>query len=370
MTDLFDQPSRRQARAKNKSRRRVRTLIAVAVSAVVVVAAALWAYPAVRDLFDGTPDDYEGPGTGEIIVEIPQGSAGTTIGELLEEKNVVASKEAFVAAYNAQPEASSIQAGAYRLQLEMKASAVVAALLDPAHRAELTITVPEGYIAAQVYERVSTTLEIPLEDVQEAAEDASAIGLPGEADGNIEGWLAPATYPFPPSVTPTQVLSAMVSKTVSNLNEAGVPADQWHEVLVKASIVEREGLPQYFGQVARVIENRLSNEDSGTNGRLQMDATVNYGLGNIGGVPTQDDLREDTPYNTYLHAGLPPTPIGSPSIEAIKAVLNPEEGDWLYFTTVNLETGETKFASTLEEHLVNVEELRQWRDANPVEEED
>lgn len=117
-----------------------------------------------------------------------------------------------------------------------------------------------------------------------------------------------------------------------------------------------------------MIDNRITMEDSGINGRLQMDATVNYGQGNTGGMPTEAELQEDTPYNTYLHPGLPPTAIGAPSIDAIRAVLNPPEGDWIYFVTVDLHTGETLFAATLEEHNANVQLLREWQAAQDEEE--
>jgi UPF0755 protein len=161
------------------------------------------------------------------------------------------------------------------------------------------------------------------------------------------------------------MLSTMVAQTVSRLDALEVPADQRQAVLTKASIVEREvNLPEYYGQVARVIENRLTDDDD-VNGRLQMDSTVLYGVGKVGGVPTQADLDDDNPYNTYLHPGLPPTPIGAPGEAALDAVINAPEGDWLYFATVNLDTGETKFAATLDEHNANVAELRAWLAENP-----
>lgn len=368
MTDIFEQPTRRAGRHRKQRRKRtVRTLVAVVVGLALVAAAAVWAYPTVKDMFASSPEDYSGPGSGEVLVEIPSGASGTDIGDILLDAGVVASTEAFTAAFNDNPDSASIQAGTYRLMEEMKASDAVSALLDSANRAEVTITVPEGFYASQIYERIATTFDIPQEDVEAAAADTEAIGLPEEAGGQIEGWLAPATYPFAPSATATEILAAMVAQTVSNLEEAGVASDQWQTVLTKASIVEREGLPEYYAQIARVIDNRLADTSGATNGYLQMDATVNYGLGKSGGVPTEAELAEDTPYNTYLHAGLPPTPIGSPSLEAIEAVLNPAEGDWIYFTTVNLDTGETKFASTLAEHQQNVEELKQWRQDHPDE---
>ncbi len=372
MTELFDQDGEsrhemRRARDHRRQRqaRRRRGILALVLGLAIVGAALALAWPQIAGIqSEPPPEDFAGPGSGEVVVEIPSGSTGGDIGRILEEAGVVRTAAAFSAAFNQNPNASSIQAGAYVLMLEMKASDAVAALLDPANRAEVTITVPEGFTAQQVYERIASVRDVPLEEVIAAASDPAAIGLPDEAGGQPEGWFAPATYPFAPSATPTDILRTMVAQTVKNLQAAGVPQDRWQEVLIKASIVEREATPTYFGQVARVIENRLTNTSADVGGRLQMDSTVLYGLGQTGGVPTQAQLDTDHPWNTYIHPGLPPTPIGSPGRAAIDAVLNPPEGDWLYFVTVNLDTGETKFASTLEEHLRNVQEFRAWRAAN------
>ncbi|MDN5557889.1 MAG: endolytic transglycosylase MltG [Ruaniaceae bacterium] len=371
MTDLFDQPTRRSSREKKKKRSRsLRTGVIILVCAVLAVAAGMWAVPAVRDLIDTSADDFPGPGSGEVTFEIPAGSTGSDIAVILFENGVVASTEAGVDALTDNPSSPRIQAGTYQLMAEMRAVDAVSALLLPENRIEISITVPEGFVYWQVFERIEATFGFPTEEIEAAAADTAAIGLPAEAGGQIEGWLAPATYPFPPSATATDVLSAMVAKTVSNLNAAEVPAEQWQATLIAASIVEKEGLPQYFSQIARVIDNRLTLENTGTNGLLQMDSTVNYGLGITGGVPTPEQIQTDTPFNTYIHAGLPPTPIGAPRAEAIQAVLNPAEGDWLYFTTVNLDTGETKFAVTYEEQLVLVDELRAWSEANNSGQED
>lgn len=373
MTELFESPapSRRDARRAQESTRirkakRRRGVLAIVFGIAIIGAALALAWPQISGIFtsEPAPEDYPGPGTGEVVVEIPSGATGADIGRLLEDAGVVRTAEAFSAAFTSNPNSGNIQAGAFVLMLEMKASDAVAALLDPANRAEITITVPEGFIATQVYERIARVMGFAVEDVQAAAADTAAIGLPAEAGGSPEGWFAPATYPFAPSATATDILATMVAQTVTNLQAAGVPQERWQEVLIKASIVEREATPEYYGQVARVIENRLTNTAADVGGRLQMDSTVLYGVGQIGGVPTQAQLDTDTPYNTYLNPGLPPTPIGSPGRAAIEAVRNPPEGDWLYFVTVNLDTGETKFASTLEEHLRYVQEFREWRDAN------
>ncbi|WP_418607517.1 endolytic transglycosylase MltG [Georgenia sp. SUBG003] len=364
-----DRREQRRAAEARRRRRRRRSVVVLAVAVAMVVALTVWAFPRVRDMVVDRPSaaatDFPGPGQGEVEIQVPSGASGAEIGLILEEGGVVASQRAFTEAFSENVNAARIQPGTYTLLQEMAAADAVAALLDPANKAEVTITVPEGFHADQVYERIANVAELPLEEVEAAAADPAAIGLPEEAGGKPEGWLAAATYSFQPSDDAETILAAMVDQTVSRLDERGVPADQRQEVLTKASIVEREvNLPEYYGHVARVIENRLV-DDGDVNHRLQMDSTVLYGVGKVGGVPTREDLESDTPYNTYKNPGLPPTAIGAPGTAAIDAVLNPPAGDWLYFATVNLDTGETKFAATLEEHNANVAALRKWLADNP-----
>jgi UPF0755 protein len=148
---------------------------------------------------------------------------------------------------------------------------------------------------------------------------------------------------------------------VAVLTQKGVPQDQWATVLNKASLVEREArLPEDRPKVARAIENRLAKELT-----LDVDSAVAYGLNKPGtGLTTADMQDASNLYNTYKHLGLPPTPIASPGAASIDAVLAPAEGDWLFWVAVNLDTGETLFATTYDDHLANVELLREWQAEN------
>jgi UPF0755 protein len=387
VSDLFDQqlttppPPRsesqrraeRRERARRQQQRRRRTLVAVLVSLVLVVALGVGAFlvlrPLIADREAPEATDYPGPGFGSVEVVIDPGASGADIGATLTDAGVVASQRAFVNAFTANVNAPAIQPGTYVLMQEMAAADAVAALLDPANKSELTITVPEGWRASQIYERVAAIAQIPVEEVQAAAADPAAIGLPAEAGGNPEGWYAAATYRFEPSADAVTILATMVAQTVSTLDRLGVPAEEREAVLTKASIVEHEVfLPEDYGRVARVIENRLADTTQ-VNGRLQMDSTVLYGVGKSGGIPTRADLDDDNPYNTYLHPGLPPTPIGAPGAAAVEAVISPPEGDWLYFVTVNLETGETRFTGDYAEHQENRRALAEWLEQNPLESE-
>jgi UPF0755 protein len=160
----------------------------------------------------------------------------------------------------------------------------------------------------------------------------------------------------------------MIDHTEAIFDRNSVPAERRQEALIKASIVEKEvNQPDDYGRVARVIENRLQPNNA-TNGTLGMDSTLAYGLGKSGLDLTRSELASDHPYNTRVHPGLPPGPIGSPGRAAIEAVLNPPEGDWLYFVTVNPDTGETRFTADYQEHLANQELYRQWLAEHPGDE--
>src|SRR5690606_16365559 len=136
------------------------------------------------------------------------------------------------------------------------------------------------------------------------------------------------------------------------------------ELVTVASIVEREAgsaNPDDRARVARVIVNRLAQDMP-----LQMDSTVHYAVNDYATTTTTDEQRAvDSPYNTYKHKGLPPGPIAAPGRAALEAATSPAAGDWLYFVTVNLDTGETRFAVTYEEHEANVALFQQWCQANP-----
>ena len=186
--------------------------------------------------------------------------------------------------------------------------------------------------------------------------------LPTEAAGSFEGWFEPGSYNVQSMTSASDILKAMVDKRIAKLDELGVPSGSDRErVMIIASIAEAEvNKSDYYAKVTRVIENRL---DQGMT--LGMDSTVAYG-NNVKSAEVTTAMTQDAsnPYNTYQIAGLPPTPISNPGDNAISAALNPEPGDWLYFCTVNLDTGETKFAATADGHNQNVAELRQWQAAN------
>lgn len=214
-------------------------------------------------------------------------------------------------------------------------------------KVETKVTIPEGFIATQVLDRITSVTGITKEDLDAAIADPASIGLPDEAGGNVEGWLFPATYTVTPKDTATTVLSQMIAKTIAELDAQGVAPENRLDILKKASIVEKEAPAGFFGQVARVIDNRLYNNCDANGGRLGMDAIDAYGLGIPASELTKAQLYDaDLPYASRKHPGLPPTPIGNPGTNAIVAAVNPPEGTECWYVTVNTDTGETKFADT------------------------
>lgn len=381
MTDLFPQPqapvptrasrsaSRRRAAASAaaRRRRRRRRSVVLALSLVLVVGAGWYVAQHLPEFSFGgeSASDYEGPGTGSVEVTVAKGDTGQAIGQTLQEAGVVKSVKAFTAAYSKNPSASKIQPGVFALRKEMKASDAVSLLASGSTRVENTVTIPEGFTVAQVVARVAERSDISKADLEQAMKDTKATGLPAEAGKSYEGWLFPATYEIDPGTTATSLLAQMVAKTVSVLDANDVPRSEREDLLTKASIAQKEAGKADYGKVVRVIDNRLA-PGSPTGGRLEMDTILAYGLGKTQLEFTKAELADaSSPYNSRLHAGLPPTPISNPGEEVIKAAIDPPHGDWIYFVTVDPDTGETLFTSDYQEFLKGREQFKAWLAANP-----
>lgn len=312
------------------------------------------------------PADYPGPGKGKVVFEVESGDVSAQICRNLKAQKVVASVDACIAAANANPDAGGIQVGFYPLKKEMSADDAIAVLVDPDNLVKNTVTIPEGLRVVDIVAILADKTDFSAAQYEKVLADPDKLGLPDYAEGNPEGYLFPSTYDFGPKETPESILVAMVDRWRQAAEDAGLEdaaADLGYtpaELMIVASLVESEaGRAEDRGKVARVIYNRLEGEE--TNGLLQIDATVNYAADQeLGAVPTTEDLEIDSPYNTYLNPGLPPTPIEAPGDAAMEAAANPTEGDWYYYVTVNLRTGETKFAETYDEFLTYKDELREY----------
>lgn len=389
MNDLFEGPavsderqaevslSRAEKRAlreerKRAAKRRRRALLSVLIAVVIIGAGGYFVWTRGVEFFSGLdglgsgPEevlDFPGPGTGEVQVTIDAGATGSQIGSTLTESGVVSSQANFVAAYTANASAASIQPGTYNLFKEMKSSDAVVALLNPENRADYMFDVLPGSTKKDVIAKIAKVTGVTEDEVGAALADTAALGLPAEAGGEIDGWLWGDRYEFGLDVTPAQMVTEMIRRTVAKLDELAVPVENRQTVLTKASIVEREAGANDKPNVASVIENRLALPK-----KLEMDSTVHYLVGGTAdATTTSEDRAIDSPYNTYLYPGLPPAPIASPGIDSINAVLNPPVTDYIYFVSVNPVTQETRFAATWAEHQENVELYQAWLRENGAE---
>ena len=302
------------------------------------------------------PNDFEGSGNGtEVLVTIYSGEIGADVATSLVEQGVTMTFDAFYDLLLAD-ESIGFVPGTYRLEEQMSAQLALDALLDPGNKVELSATIREGLRAGEVIEALSAGTGLPLADYEAAISDPSIYGIPDVAP-NIEGYLFPATYTFEPNTTAEDHIRTLVDEMLVRLDAAGVAVDDRHEVLTKASLIQREArLPDDFYRVSRVIENRLEG-----GWRLEFDSSTQYGAGDTGSVwSTGDALDADNPYNTYVIPGLPIGPIAAPGDLAIDAVLNPAPGGWFFFVTINLATGETQFSETVGQHEQGVALLRAW----------
>jgi UPF0755 protein len=324
---------------------------AVLVAAAVILAIAAVAVWGVVHWFTGGPD-YPGPGHGTVIVQIEQGDSLTQIASILQSDDVVRTSAAFLDAASTNASATGIQPGSYRMKLQMSGVGALTLMLNPASRISDTVVVPEGLRVTETLAALSKATKIPVATFRAVLAHPASLGLPAYARGNAEGFLYPATYNLVPGMTAQQLLGQMVHSygIAVTGNDLVAKAAAVHlmpyQVVTIASIVQAEGRPVDYGKMARTIENRLA-----AGMKLQLDSTVDYALGSHAVNLTASQLAVQSPYNTFLVAGLPPGPINSPGLDAINAVLTAPAGNWLYWVTVNLQTGQTEFTNSYAQFL-------------------
>ncbi|KOU63543.1 aminodeoxychorismate lyase [Streptomyces sp. MMG1533] len=219
-----------------------------------------------------------------------------------------------------------------------------------------TLVIPEGWRAGQVYEALDKALSLPAGSAKKSLAKAN-LKLPNDAEGNPEGYLFPATYPLQEKATAERMLSFMVDTANKKFNGAPIAAGAQrnamnvYQAVTIASIVQAEAATKAdMGKVARVVFNRLERGMP-----LQMDSTLNYALNRSTLKTSAADTRIESPYNSYQRMGLPPTPIGNPGEDAMRAAISPTPGDWLYFVTVK--PGDTRFTADYAQHQRNVAEF-------------
>jgi len=347
-----DHPSRAERRRQQHRRRRRNPLgpLLGVVLILALVGGIVYGGRKVLSSFGDVPD-YAGDGTGTVTVQVKPGDTASDIAVTLAKVGVVKSERAFRDVAKNDPRSPGIQPGQYRLRKQMSAQAALVLLLDPKSRVQLKFTVPEGLSVADTLKIIATKTRIPLSQLQAAARNPGALGLPAYAGRRLEGFLFPATYEFEPGTAPVQILRRMVATYRQRVDDSGLSGQASalgltpYQILTVASLLEEEAITPDFTKVARVIYNRV---DAGQ--RLELDSTVNYALGRSRVRVSVQDTQVSSPYNTYRRDGLPPGPISNPGERAIRAALRPAAGPWLYFVKAD-KSGRSYFTADYQDFL-------------------
>jgi UPF0755 protein len=290
-----------------------------------------------------------------VSFQLPAGSSGGETVDALHREGVIRCASASRIMLSLRGVDSSLQAGAYRLTTNMTVDDALKVLeKGPPPVPVVDLTIPEGYRMTQIADRVAQVLKIPARKFLDAAQNgtfSAAPYLPKHA-GSLEGFLFPKTYEFDKrSVTAQDVIHTLLSQFQeeakalpwANAKSLGVSR---YQVVTIASMVEREAsLPQDRPKIAAVIYNRLQK-----NMALGIDATLQYVDPDPSDGLTASDLKIDSPYNTRLHRGLPPTPIANPGLASLRAALQPAQTSDLYYVLCGSD-GHHEFAQTYAQFL-------------------
>ena len=277
----------------------------------------------------------------EVIIEIPNGATGSQIASILFESGIVKSSQAYFRIAVGDARSQKVAPGSHRMTLKISARQALDQLLDP-DRIPNLIRVAEGAWKSEV-EKAFITYGFTKQEVSKAF---SSLKLP-QGFSNSEGLIFPAQYSFPQGTSAQAAAQSMIDRFSDDPYGRkllqGNKDFSAQQLLTIASIVQAESTNEDFSKVARVIYNRLK-----IGMPLQMDSTVHFIMQARGDIfLSRKSTTLNSPYNTYKKFGLPPGPISSPSSDAIKATLEPIQGDWLYFITVA--PGDTRFTASFDE---------------------
>ena len=335
-------------------RRRRRTFIALGIvllPIILVLGAGGWF------LYELNPPG----GTGKrVTVDIPRRTGNAAIGDLLENKGVIGSSQAFQI-YVGVTRAGPFNPGHYAMRENLGVRDAVGVLKSgPAKGPQFKLVLPPGLTLAEIADRVGMLQGHNRDTFLQVAQSGVVRSRYQPADvTSLEGLVYPDTYFVSKGETDQQILTRLVSAFDQRADEIGLSGPNAggltpYQTVVAASLIEREAkLDEDRPLISAVIHNRLVAGKP-----LQIDATVCFAKGGCNASPTAADLALDSPYNTYKIAGLPPTPISTVSVKSLQAAQNPASVPYLYYVLSD-KNGKHKFATTQEEQDRNVEEARQ-----------
>ncbi len=284
------------------------------------------------------------------------------LADQLDDEGVISYGTIFKLYVRVKGDNAGVLAGSYALNPNMDYGQIIDTLVNMSSTETTTITIPEGYTVAQIKqllldEHVCTEDALD-EELNNYAfrHDFLQSELPAE-EGWLEGYLFPDTYEiYKGNSTVRNTINTMLNNFDDKYDEeiqAGAEAldRTMHEIVTVASLIEREArVDEERATIAGVIYNRLNNASSFP--YLQIDASVLYGLGRVSGTLSEEDLNSSSPYNLYLHEGLPPGPICNPGYASLYAAAYPEEHNYYYY--VAMPDGTHLFANSYEEHQANI----------------
>ncbi|MGN8939904.1 endolytic transglycosylase MltG [Collinsella bouchesdurhonensis] len=345
--------SRSAARRRPQQQRRSKTpLIAAIVSLLAIaVIAYFFVVPAVKSMF--APQQGQTVAAGQdVSITIPEGASGDDIASILSKNHVIENPKDYYAAVAKEGAEMSLKPGDYALKTGMDAVDVVRQLVAGPNSGAV-LTIQEGLTLEQTAERVEAAYGISKDEFLAQAKASKYADdypfLEGAYNDSLEGYLYPKTYTFTGAPSADDIirklLDQFVSETASLNLDKGANGLSAQQIVTMASLIEREtAVDSERPTIASVIYNRLDADMP-----LQIDAAIVYARGGGNQAVTYSDLEIDSPYNVYKNYGLTPGPICSPSISSIKAALNPDKTDYLYYVASATGDGTHKFSSDYEQ---------------------
>ena len=297
--------------------------------------------------------DHVGAGK-PVRVDIATGEPTAEIAEQLKARGVIENAAMFRIHARLSDSDSKLKAGKYDLKTGMTDEQVLQVLASGPTVRYVTVTIPEGFTLEQIAARYERDAHIPAASFYGLANDPSrfAMNYPFlSGTRTLEGYLFPKTYQFEQGVTAEQAIDAMLAQFKREIADVDLSYATkknltLSDVVIIGSLVEREAkVAKDRPLVASVIYNRLHLRM-----RLEIDATVQYALGTQHRRLLYSDLKIDSPYNTYLRDGLPPGPIASPGLAALKAAARPADTRYVYYVLTGKDGSHT-FAATSTEFL-------------------
>lgn len=328
---------------------------------VVVLVALVWGAIALLSSFSGSKTESLAPGQ-QTTLSIAQGSGASTIANQLVQAGLISNASDFTKRVTDLNVADTLKPGTYTFNGGTSLDEVIKTL-ESGPNAENKLTIPEGSRLSQIADAVNTATNgrVSAQDFTQAASNAQpyAKDFPFLADvgtNSLEGFLFPKTYDIAPDATADSIIRTMLKQfqTETASLDWSYPKSKGlslYDAVKLASIVEKEstGDQHVRSQVAAVFYNRLDTTGAPSYGYLQSDATSAYELGHN---PSADEVHANTPYSTYTNKGLPPTPICSPGMQSLQAVMSPDQASlgkyyFFYFD----KNGNYSFSQTYEDHM-------------------